>query len=137
MKQSVWIAMIGCCVLNSALGAQSASPASNSTTAKVRIALVGDSTVNTGGGWGTGFCALLTPQVECINLARNGRSSKSYYNEGLWKEALEKHADYMLIQFGHNDMPGKGPDRETDPKPPTWKTCAATFRKHAPTDRNR
>jgi lysophospholipase L1-like esterase len=22
----------------------------------------------------------------------------------------------MLIQFGHNDMPGKGPERETDPK---------------------
>ena len=23
---------------------------------------------------------------------------------------------YYLIQFGHNDEPGKGPERETDPK---------------------
>jgi lysophospholipase L1-like esterase len=94
--------------------------------APVRIVLVGDSTVNTGGGWGPGFCALLTPNVECINVARNGRSSKSYYNEGLWKGALEKHGDYMLIQFGHNDMPGKGPDRETDPET----TYAANLRRY-------
>jgi lysophospholipase L1-like esterase len=83
--------------------------------APVRIVLVGDSTVNAGGGWGPGFCALLTANVECINMARNGRSSKSYYDEGVWAEALKLHADYILIQFGHNDMPGKGPARETDP----------------------
>jgi len=83
--------------------------------APVRIVLAGDSTVNKGGGWGTVFCGLMTPNVECINLARNGRSSKSYYDEGLWKDALNRHPDYILIQFGHNDMPGKGPLRETDP----------------------
>ena len=83
--------------------------------APVRIVLVGDSTVNNGGGWGPGFCALMTPNVECINQARNGRSSKSYYDEGLWQPALALHGDYILIQFGHNDMPGKGPERETDP----------------------
>lgn len=82
----------------------------------LRIVLVGDSTVNNDGGWGPGFCALLTPNVECINLARNGRSSKSYYDEGLWKMALSQRPDYILIQFGHNDMPGKGPARETDPE---------------------
>jgi len=54
--------------------------------------------------------------ADCINLARNGRSSKSFIAEGLWAAALEAKADYILIQFGHNDMPGKGPDRETDPK---------------------
>jgi lysophospholipase L1-like esterase len=84
--------------------------------APVRIVLTGDSTVALGGGWGAAFCALLTPNVECINLARNGRSSKSYCDEGLWQDALSKHADYILIQFGHNDMPGKGPLRETDPE---------------------
>jgi pectin methylesterase-like acyl-CoA thioesterase/lysophospholipase L1-like esterase len=83
--------------------------------AKIKIVLVGDSTVNDEGGWGPGFCALMTPNVECINLARNGRSSKSYYDEGLWTKVLAQHADYILIQFGHNDMPGKGPLRETDP----------------------
>lgn len=94
--------------------------------APVRIVLVGDSTVNNGGGWGPGFCALLTPNVECINMARNGRSSKSYYDEGVWTEALKLHADYILIQFGHNDMPGKGPARETDPNT----TYAANMRRY-------
>jgi lysophospholipase L1-like esterase len=83
--------------------------------APIRIVLAGDSTVNNGGGWGPGFCPLLAPNVGCINLARNGRSSKSFYDEGLWKNVLAQHGDYILIQFGHNDMPGKGPDRETDP----------------------
>lgn len=81
----------------------------------VTIVLAGDSTVNEGGGWGPAFQALLTPSVTCINLARNGRSSKSYYDEGLWKTVLAQKPDYVLIQFGHNDMPGKGPARETDP----------------------
>jgi lysophospholipase L1-like esterase len=94
--------------------------------APVRIVLVGDSTVNNGGGWGPGFCALMTPNVECVNLARNGRSSKSYYDEGVWQTALAQHGDYILIQFGHNDMPGKGPERETDPDT----TYAANMRRY-------
>jgi lysophospholipase L1-like esterase len=94
--------------------------------APVRIVLTGDSTVALGGGWGAAFCALTTPNVECINQARNGRSSKSYYDEGLWKNALEKHPDYILIQFGHNDMPGKGPSRETSPET----TYAANLRRY-------
>jgi lysophospholipase L1-like esterase len=94
--------------------------------AAVRIVLTGDSTVALGGGWGAAFCALLTPNVECINVARNGRSSKSYYDEGLWQDALSKHPDYILIQFGHNDMPGKGPLRETDPET----TYAANMRRY-------
>lgn len=94
--------------------AQAAQPAA--APAPIRIVLVGDSTVNSGGGWGPGFCALLAPQQTCLNLARNGRSSRSYYDQGLWKNALEQHANYILIQFGHNDMPGKGPARETDPQ---------------------
>jgi lysophospholipase L1-like esterase len=83
--------------------------------APVRIVLTGDSTVALGGGWGAAFCGMMTPNVECVNLAKNGRSSKSYYDEGLWKDALSRKPDYMLIQFGHNDMPGKGALRETDP----------------------
>jgi lysophospholipase L1-like esterase len=94
--------------------------------APVRIVLTGDSTVALGGGWGAAFCALMTPNVECVNLAKNGRSSKSYYDEGLWQDALSRHPDYILIQFGHNDMPGKGPLRETDPDT----TYAANMRRY-------
>jgi lysophospholipase L1-like esterase len=83
--------------------------------APVKIVLVGDSTTAPQGGWGAGFCVLMTPNVTCVNDARNGRSSKSYIDEGLWTKALADKGDYYLIQFGHNDMKGKGPARETDP----------------------
>jgi lysophospholipase L1-like esterase len=80
---------------------------------KIKIVLVGDSTVNDQGGWGTGFQASFGPEVEVVNLAKNGRSSKSFRDEGLWAPALDAKPDYILIQFGHNDVPGKGPERET------------------------
>ncbi len=83
--------------------------------APFKIVLVGDSTVATGGGWGPGFCAVLTPNVTCVDLAANGRSSKSYIDEGLWKKALDEHGQYYLIQFGHNDQKDD-PARHTDPE---------------------
>jgi lysophospholipase L1-like esterase len=49
-------------------------------------------------------------------MAQNGRSSRSYVSEGWWQKVLALRGDYILIQFGHNDMPGKGPERETDPQ---------------------
>lgn len=86
----------------------------------VRIILVGDSTVAVNNGWGPGFCADVTPEVTCINMAKNGRSSGSYRAEGSWAEVMEalKHnqdykTTYVLIQFGHNDQPGK-PGRSTN-----------------------
>ncbi len=84
--------------------------------AKVKIVLVGDSTVTDIAGWGAGFKLLLGGGAECVNLAQGGRSSKSYRNEGWWDKALAEKGDYILIQFGHNDQPGKGPERETDPE---------------------
>jgi lysophospholipase L1-like esterase len=69
-----------------------------------KIVLVGDSTVATGGGWGPGFCADFTAKVTCVDDALNGRSSKSFIDEGAWKKALDEHGDYYLIQFGHNDQ---------------------------------
>jgi lysophospholipase L1-like esterase len=88
-------------------------------TAPVRIILVGDSTVALKNGWGPGFCALATAEVTCVNVARNGRSSGSYRAEGSWAKVMEElktgsfGATYVLIQFGHNDQPGK-PGRSTD-----------------------
>lgn len=81
----------------------------------VHIVLVGDSTVNDGGGWGYGFRRFVTEDVVVTNTAQNGRSSKSFRDEGHWDKALAAKGDYYLIQFGHNDQPGKGPARETDP----------------------
>jgi lysophospholipase L1-like esterase len=88
--------------------------------APVRIILVGDSTVAPGNGWGPGFCADVVSEVTCINSAKNGRSTSSYRAEGSWgqmMDALKKNSGfrstYVLIQFGHNDQPGK-PGRSTD-----------------------
>src|SRR5262249_27316134 len=83
---------------------------------KIRIVLAGDSTTAVNSGWGPGFMKCLSPDVECINMARGGRSSKSFIAEGLWKKCLDLKPDYILIQFGHNDQPGHGPTRETDPQ---------------------
>jgi acetyl esterase/lipase len=81
----------------------------------VHLVLVGDSTVTDLSGWGLGFRQLVGEGVKVSNAARNGASSKSYRDEGLWAKALALRGDYYLIQFGHNDQPGKGPARETDP----------------------
>jgi pectinesterase len=79
------------------------------------IVLVGDSTVTDAEGWGLGFQAFLTLRACCHNAAKGGRSSRSFRDEGHWADALAKRGDWYLIQFGHNDQPGKGPERETEP----------------------
>jgi len=95
---------------------KTANQQQTSPPAPVRIVLAGDSTVTDDSGWGLGFRQLVTDRVEVVNTAANGRSSKSFIDEGRWAEALGKKGQFYLIQFGHNDEPGKGPERETDPK---------------------
>ncbi|MCA9118532.1 MAG: rhamnogalacturonan acetylesterase [Planctomycetaceae bacterium] len=90
----------------------------------LRVAIVGDSTVASYAkppaarpdltGWGQVFGEFFDAQVTVLNQARSGRSSKSFLGEGLWDQTLALRPDYIFIQFGHNDCPGKG-DRETDP----------------------
>jgi lysophospholipase L1-like esterase len=81
----------------------------------VKIALIGDSTVTDDSGWGKAFASRFNNNVKVLNFAFNGRSSKSWYDENHLPKVLSAKPDYMLIQFGHNDQPGKGPERETDP----------------------
>ena len=89
----------------------------------IKIVLAGDSTVasykadNVSQGWGWALGQLLDDRVTVINEARGGRSSKSFRSEGHWDRAIGHKPDYIIIQFGHNDNPGKGPERETDPGP--------------------
>jgi pectinesterase len=83
--------------------------------AKTRVVLAGDSTVTDNAGWGATFAAMLSDKAECINLSKGGRSSGSFVAEGLWQQVLDLKPDFVLIQFGHNDEPGHGPERETDP----------------------
>ena len=83
---------------------------------KTRVALAGDSTVTDKAGWGAAFAKLLGPDAECLNFAGGGQSSKSFRDTGNWKKVIDSKPAFVLIQFGHNDMPGKGPKRETDPE---------------------
>jgi lysophospholipase L1-like esterase len=119
-KASTAIALLLAIVLSSTANQAQQPPAS------IRIVLVGDSTVTDDAGWGGGFRLLVTSAAEVVNTAANGRSSKSFIAEGRWTEALAKKGQYYLIQFGHNDEPGKGPDRETDPST-TYHTNMARY----------
>src|ERR1700721_2708406 len=71
---------------------------------KVRIDLIGDSTQTDNAGYGRGFCANLTSAVDCVNMAKGGASTKTFRAQGLWDRALATKPDYMVIQFGHNDV---------------------------------
>ncbi|MDE1161898.1 MAG: rhamnogalacturonan acetylesterase [Acidobacteriaceae bacterium] len=81
--------------------------------AKVKLVLVGDSTVQDSSGWGPGFEALLRPDIECLNLAKGGRSSKSFRVEGRWAQALSLKPDYIILGFSHNDIHRDKPERYT------------------------
>lgn len=77
------------------------------------IHMIGDSTMAnkdlTGGnperGWGQVLPCFFTEEVCIDNHAKNGRSSKSFIDEGLWNKVISqvKKGDYVFIQFGHND----------------------------------
>lgn len=86
-----------------------------------RIILVGDSTVAANSGWGGEFCARhLKWSVACLNLARGGRSTRSFRSEGAWDLALAEmkvpgyDKTWVLIQMGHNDAARHEPERWTD-----------------------
>ncbi|MEL0456502.1 rhamnogalacturonan acetylesterase [Flavobacteriaceae bacterium SZ-1-7] len=78
---------------------------------KKNIFLIGDSTMANSSnpnaiGWGMAFPKFCdTMQVNVINKARGGRSSRTFIFEGLWDEAKAEFqkGDYVFLQFGHND----------------------------------
>ena len=90
----------------------------------VTVFMIGDSTMankdTTGGkqerGWGMMLQQYFKSGVVVDNHAVNGRSSKSFIDEGRWDAVLSKMkpGDYVIIQFGHNDEKPAA-DRHTDP----------------------
>lgn len=67
-------------------------------------------------GWAMVLQCYFDDNIVVDNHAVNGRSSRSFINEGRWNAVLEKMkpGDYVIIQFGHNDEKPKA-DRHTDP----------------------
>ena len=90
----------------------------------ITIFTIGDSTMankpleggNPERGWGQMLSCYFSEEIVIDNHAVNGRSSKSFIDEGRWDKVLAKlkKGDYVFIQFGHND---EKPDekRHTDP----------------------
>lgn len=52
--------------------------------------------------------------VTIRNAAANGRSSKSFLDEGRWQKALEEKPNYVFVLWGTNDA-NADPARHTDP----------------------
>ena len=81
--------------------------------APITIFMIGDSTMankslnggNPERGWGHALPRYFTEDIVVDNHAQNGRSSKSFIDEGRWDVVLSKikKGDYVFIQFGHND----------------------------------
>ncbi len=100
---------------------QAAAPVAQGFT----IFLIGDSTMankplipaNPERGWGQMLGIYFQAGVRVENHALNGRSSKSFRDEGHWATVRSriKPGDWVIIQFGHNDEKEQDPTRYTTP----------------------
>lgn len=91
----------------------------------LRVFLIGDSTCatkdlakqNPERGWGQMFQPLFDGSVTVENHAVNGRSSKSFRDEGRWDPILSRlqAGDWVFIQFGHNDQKVQDSSRYSAP----------------------
>ena len=89
-------------------------PAYNRSDNKPVVFITGDSTVKNSdkdedGMWGWGAVANTIfdeTKIDIVNAAMAGRSCRSYLNEGRWDRVYNslKPGDFVLIQFGHNDI---------------------------------
>jgi lysophospholipase L1-like esterase len=79
---------------------------------KTTVWLIGDSTMSIKEvkaypetGWGMPFANFFDSTVVVDDRAKNGRSTRTFIEEGLWKPVAENmsEGDYVFIQFGHND----------------------------------
>jgi lysophospholipase L1-like esterase len=81
-------------------------------TKHIKVYLIGDSTMAQKEikaypetGWGMPFSYFFDSSVTVDNRAKNGRSTRTFIEEGLWKPVVDnlQAGDYVFIQFGHND----------------------------------
>ena len=97
----------------------------NSKRKKITVHTIGDSTMapkdtigNPERGWAMALPLYLDgSKVNVENYARNGRSTKSFIDEGRWQTVMDnmKPGDYLFIQFGHNDEKINKPSVYADP----------------------
>ncbi|HVK97716.1 MAG TPA: rhamnogalacturonan acetylesterase [Flavisolibacter sp.] len=92
---------------------------------KIKVFLAGDSTISIKEkraypetGWGMPFVHMFDSSVVIENRAKNGRSTRTFIEEGLWDKLIKdvQPDDYVFIQFGHNDESPDKVDRYTSPE---------------------
>ncbi|MBY0535928.1 MAG: rhamnogalacturonan acetylesterase [Chitinophagaceae bacterium] len=92
---------------------------------KITLFMAGDSTMSIKEtkaypetGWGMPFVYFWDSSVTVVNKAKNGRSTKTFISEGLWKSICDniKPGEYVFIQFGHNDEAKDKVERYTTPE---------------------
>lgn len=68
-------------------------------------------------GWAQVFPTFLNPKVTVYNHAKNGRSTKSFLDEGRWQVVMQTlgEGDVVVLQFGHNDAKVSDSTRFADP----------------------
>lgn len=79
-------------------------------------------------GWGEMLQGWFTEdEVLVLNHAKNGRSTKSFIDEGRWEALLSgvNPGDFVFIQFGHNDPKEQSPERYAPP--PAYKANLERF----------
>jgi lysophospholipase L1-like esterase len=90
----------------------------------ITIWLCGDSTMSVKEtraypetGWGMPFVQFWDSSITVKNLAKNGRSTKTFISEKLWQQFCDgaKAGDYVFIQFGHNDESKEKKERYSTP----------------------
>ncbi|MEU9961916.1 rhamnogalacturonan acetylesterase [Streptomyces sp. NPDC050982] len=79
-------------------------------------------------GWGMALPFFLGERLAVANHAVNGRSSKSFIDEGRLDVILAaiRPGDLLLVQFGHNDSKIADPTRYTEP----WTTYQDYLRQY-------
>lgn len=97
------------------------------------VFITGDSTVKNkdsdkDGMWGWGSQAYTVfdqNKVTCVNVAKAGRSTRSYVREGRWEQVYNtlQPGDFVLLQFGHNDICPIVDAKERGVIPGTADTC--------------
>ena len=97
------------------------------------VFITGDSTVKNkdsdkDGMWGWGSQAYTVfdeNKVTCVNVAKAGRSTRSYVREGRWEQVYNslQPGDFVLLQFGHNDICPITDAKERGVIPGTADTC--------------
>lgn len=103
---------------------------------KINVWLIGDSTMCLYEpdrapitGWGMPFAHFFDSTVAIHNMAKGGRSTRTFISENRWQPVVDSLAegDYVFMQFGHNDEAKEPQYAERYTPVPDYKKNLAKF----------